>query len=54
MPAEGYSTGDAIRAVQELPYRHFPKVLGTTLVVLPVKRPIQGGTTIYHLCLSVS
>lgn len=30
MPAEGYSTGDAIRAVQETAVQALPKGLGTT------------------------
>lgn len=53
MPAEGYSTGDAIRAVQETAVQHFPKVLGTTLVVLPVKRPTREVLPLSSL-LSVS
>ena len=47
MPAEGYSTGDAIRAVQETAVQALPEmVLGTTLVVLPREETDQGGTTI--------
>ena len=53
MPAEGYSTGDAIRAVQETAVQALPKGFGTTLVVLPVKRPTREVLPLSSL-LSVS
>ena len=53
MPAEGYSTGDAIRAVQETAVQALPKGFGTILVVLLVKRPTKEVLPLSSL-LSVS
>ena len=54
MPAEGYSTGDAIRAVQETAVQALPqRFSGTILVVLLVKRPTKEVLPLSSL-LSVS
>ena len=51
MPAEGYSTGDAIRAVQKLPYRHFQKRFGYDFGGITREETDQGGTTIiFAIC----
>lgn len=43
MPAEGYSTGDAIRAVQETAARRFPKATVTTLAASPVRKASRAA-----------
>ena len=53
MPAEGIVPVMPSVPFRKLPYRHFPKVLGTTLVVLPVKRPTREVLPLSSL-LSVS
>ena len=46
MPAEGYSTGDAIRAVQETAVQALPKGFGYDFGGITREETDQGGTTI--------
>jgi hypothetical protein len=50
MPAEGYSTGDAIRAVQETAVQALPKGFGYDFGGITREETDQGRYYHYHLC----
>ena len=53
MPAEGYSTGDAIRAVQETAAEALPKGYGYDFGGITREESQQSGTTviIFGICI---